>query len=174
MILPYNGIFPKIADDAYLLEPVVIVGDVIIESGASVWFHTVIRGDVGPIRIGARTNIQDLCMLHCTKGVSSCIIEEEVTVGHRAVIHGAYLNKRCLIGMGAVILDNAEIGEEAMVGAGALVPQGAKIPPRTLAIGVPAKVVRELTESEIESLAISAQHYEEYARQYYALLCPKR
>lgn len=166
MILEYDGAVPRIHEDAFILEPVTITGDVEIGSESSIWFGSVIRGDVGVVRIGSRTNIQDLCVLHETLGRTSCIIEDEVTVGHRAVIHGAVLKRRCLVGMGAVILDEAVVGENAMVGAGAVVAEGMVIPDGHLAVGVPARVIRPLIDVEIESLAISAEHYVEYARRY--------
>jgi len=166
MIAPFKGVSPRIHEDAFILEPVTVSGDVEIGQESSVWFHSVIRGDVGPVRIGARTNIQDLCMLHETLNRSSCIIGDEVTVGHGAVIHGARLEDRCLIGMGAIVMDNAVVGLNAMVGAGALVPEGMKIPEGHLAVGTPAKVIRPLTEEEIAHLAVSAAQYVEYAREY--------
>jgi len=166
MIKPYKGAVPRIHREALILEPVVITGDVEIGPEASIWFGAVVRGDVGPVSIGARTNIQDLCMLHETLGRTQCIIEDEVTVGHRAVIHGALLKRRCLVGMGAVVMDEAVVGENAMVGAGAVVPEGMHIPDGHLAMGVPAKVVRPLVDVEIEALALSAEHYVQYAKEY--------
>lgn len=169
MVLEFGGVRPRVHPDAILLEPVVVSGDVEIGARASLWFGSVVRGDVGPVRIGELVNIQDLCVLHESTGRTPCIIEAEVTVGHRAVIHGAHIKRRSLIGMGAVILDEAVVGEEAIVGAGALVPEGMIIPDRHLALGVPARVVRALRPEEIEALVASAQHYWEYAQKYAAL-----
>ena len=166
MILSFKGHAPRIHPEALILEPVVITGDVEIGPESSVWFHAVIRGDVGPVRIGARTNIQDGCILHESSGQTPCIIEDEVTVGHGAVIHGALLKRRCLVGMGAVILDGAVVGEGAMVGAGALVTEGMVIPDGHLAVGVPAKVRRPLSEEERQGFVASAAHYVEHAREY--------
>lgn len=164
MIRPFDGIHPRVHPDAIVLEPSTIIGDVAIGPDSSVWFGAVIRGDVGAVRIGARSNIQDGCVLHETGGLSSCIIGNDVTVGHGAIIHGATLKDGCLVGMGATVLDNAIVGENALVGAGALVPEGMEIPAGHLAIGVPAKVKRPLTSEEIAGLADSAAHYVEYAR----------
>lgn len=165
-MVEFAGIHPRVDSQAILLEPVVITGDVEIGAKTSVWFGSVIRGDVGAVRIGRMVNIQDGCVVHESLGRTPCVIEDEVTVGHRAVVHGARLGRRCLVGMGAVILDGAEVGEEAMVGAGALVPEGMVIPARHLAIGVPARVRRPLHPEEIAALAASAVHYHEYALQY--------
>ena len=174
MLIEFAGITPRVSPDAILLEPVVLSGDVEVGPETSIWFGSVIRGDVGPVRIGARVNIQDGCVLHETAGRSACIVEDEVTVGHRAVVHGALLKRRCLIGMGAVILDGAVIGEEAMVGAGALVPEGMVVPDRHLAVGVPARVRRPLTPQEIAYLPASAAHYLEYALEYARRMRPTR
>lgn len=164
MIRPFDGILPRVHPDAFVLEPSTVIGDVEIGPESSVWFGAVIRGDVGAVRIGARSNIQDGCVLHESGGISSCIIGDDVTVGHAAIIHGAILKDGCLVGMGATVLDNAVVGENALVGAGALVPEGMEIPPGHLAVGVPAKVKRPLTPEEIAGLADSAAHYVEYAR----------
>ncbi len=172
MLLEFAGQFPRVHPEAILLEPVVITGDVEIGPESSVWFGSVIRGDVGAVRIGWRANIQDGCVVHESLGRTPCVIEDEVTVGHRAVVHGAHLRRRCLIGMGAVILDGVVVGEEAMVGAGALVPEGLVIPDRHLAVGVPARVRRPLTPEEVAALSVSAAHYLEYARQYRSLIRP--
>ena len=139
---------PRIAADVFIAENAVIVGDVEIGEGASVWYGAVLRGDVGFIRIGARTNVQDLVCIHMTGGLSHSEIAEDVTIGHGAILHGGKIARGALIGMGSVVLDNADIGEESIVAAGSVVPPGMKVPPRVLARGIPAKVVRELTEEE--------------------------
>lgn len=162
----FGGRTPRIDPEALILEPCVIAGDVEIGPETSVWYGAVIRGDVGPVRIGARSNIQDNCVLHESTGRTPLVVEDEVTVGHGAILHGCHLKRRCLVGMGAVVLDEAVVGEEAMVGAGALVPEGMVIPDRHLAVGVPAKVRRPLTEAEIAALKDSADHYVEAAREY--------
>ena len=165
MILSYKGATPRIDPGAIVLEPAVVVGDVEIGKDASIWFGAVVRGDSGPVRIGARSNVQDNCVIHVTTG-GRTTIEEEVTVGHGAILHGCHLKRRCLIGMGATILDGAVVGENAMVGAGALVTGGMIIPDGHLAIGAPAKVRRPLTADEIRAQAESAAHYVEFSKGY--------
>jgi carbonic anhydrase/acetyltransferase-like protein (isoleucine patch superfamily) len=125
-----------------------------------------VRGDVNHVRIGARTNLQDLTVVHVTSGRHPTVIGDDVTVGHRAVLHGCTVRDRCLVGIGAIVLDGAVVGPDAMVGAGALVPPGMVVPPRTLVLGSPAKVKRELTPEEIASLRTSAANYAGYAARY--------
>jgi gamma-carbonic anhydrase len=168
MVKSFRDQSPRIDPSARVLEPCVIAGDVVIGPDSSVWFHAVIRGDVGPIRIGARSNVQDCCVLHESTGRTPLIVEDDVTIGHGAILHGCHLKSRCLIGMGATVLDQAVVGQDAMVGAGALVPEGMVIPDGHLAVGVPAKVKRPLSEAEIATLKASAEHYVEYARVYAA------
>lgn len=151
MICEYKGKRPNIDSSAFVAQDTVITGDVTIGEWASIWFKTVIRGDVAPVHIGNQTNIQDLSMLHQSPN-QPLIIEDGVTVGHQVTLHSAIVRKNALIGMGSMILDGAEIGEEAFIGAGSLVPPGKKIPPRTLAFGRPAKVVRELTEEDFSEM----------------------
>ncbi|ELK45972.1 gamma carbonic anhydrase family protein [Halobacillus sp. ACCC02827] len=151
MICEYKGKRPSIHPTAYIADDAVITGDVFIDEGASIWFKTVIRGDVAPVHIGRNTNVQDLSMLHQSPG-QPLILEDGVTVGHQVTLHSAHIKKNALIGMGSLILDGAIIGEEAFIGAGSLVPPGKVIPPRTLAFGRPAKVVRELNEHDYQEL----------------------
>ncbi|UOQ94196.1 gamma carbonic anhydrase family protein [Halobacillus shinanisalinarum] len=151
MICEYNGSLPQIDSTVYIAEDAVITGDVTIGSYSSIWFKTVIRGDVAPVRIGGNVNIQDLSMLHQSPN-QPLIIEDGVTVGHQVTLHSAHIKKDALIGMGSLILDGAEIGEQAFIGAGSLVPPGKVIPPRTLAFGRPAKVIRELNEADYKEL----------------------
>ncbi|UOR11864.1 gamma carbonic anhydrase [Halobacillus amylolyticus] len=151
MICEYNGRLPQIDSTVYIAEDAVITGDVTIGPYSSVWFKTVIRGDVAPVRIGEKVNIQDLSMLHQSPN-QPLIIEDGVTVGHQVTLHSAHVKKDALIGMGSLILDGAEIGEEAFIGAGSLVPPGKVIPPRTLVFGRPAKVIRELNEDDYKEL----------------------
>lgn len=143
---------------AYVAPNATIVGDVRVADGASVWFGCVLRGDNAAITIGARTNVQDLTVIHADVG-QPCTLGEDVTVGHRAVLHGATVENGALVGIGAIVLNGAVVGREALVGAGALVPERMIIPPRHLALGVPARVVRELTDEEIERLRAFAAHY---------------
>jgi carbonic anhydrase/acetyltransferase-like protein (isoleucine patch superfamily) len=143
---------------AYVAPNATIIGDVRVGAEASVWFGTVLRGDSEPIEIGPRTNVQDLAVIHTDEGIP-CVLGAGVTVGHRAVIHGATIEDGALIGIGAIVLNGATVGVEALIGAGALVTEGQVIPPRHLALGVPARVVRELTNEETARLRAAAAHY---------------
>ena len=165
-ILSYKGIYPKLHQSVFVVESAILIGDVEIGEYSSVWFNAVIRGDVNYIRIGYRTNIQDLCMLHVTKDTHPLILGNEITVGHSVTLHGCTIKDRCLIGMGATILDGAVVGEDCIIGAGALVLEGSIIPPGTLAIGFPAKPKRDLTDAERARIKQSAQNYIDYARTY--------
>ena len=165
-ILSYKGIYPRLHQSVFIVESAIIIGDVEIGEYSSVWFNAVIRGDVNYIRIGYRTNIQDLCMLHVTKDTHPLILGNEITVGHSVTLHGCTIKDRCLIGMGATILDAAVVGEDCIIGAGALVTEGSVIPPGTLAMGVPAKPRRDLTYAERAMIKQSAQNYIDYARTY--------
>lgn len=167
-IYPYKGLYPKIAKTAYIADFVTITGDVEIGDDSSIWFQTVIRGDVAPTRIGRSVNIQDLCLLHQSPG-KPLIIEDEVTVGHQVTLHSAIIRKKALIGMGSIILDGAEIGEGAFIGAGSLVPPGKKIPPNKLAFGRPAKVIRELTDDDIKEMERIVREYREKGQYYKSL-----
>ena len=164
-IYPYKGVYPKIAETAFLADFVTVTGDVEIGDYSSVWFNTVIRGDVAPTRIGKNTNIQDLCMLHQSPD-NPLILEDNVTMGHQVTLHSCIIRNYALIGMGSVILDGAEIGEHAFIGAGSLVPPGKKIPPHTLAFGRPAKVVRKLTEKDYEEMERIYKEYRERGQYY--------
>ncbi len=166
VIMPWQGKEPQIAPDVWLAEGVCIIGDVVIGARSSVWFNTVIRGDVHSIWIGEETNIQDLCVLHVSHGRYSLWIGNRVTVGHRAIVHGAYVEDCCLIGMGACVLDGARIGSYSLIAAGSVVREGQHIPSGVLAAGVPARIVRELTEEERHSIEEAARHYVAYAAVY--------
>ena len=159
MILPFRGIWPKIHETAFVAPSADIIGDVEIGDHSSIWFQAVIRGDVHRIRIGNNTNIQDHSMLHVTRKKSSLQIGNDVTIGHRVMLHGCTLGNRILVGMGVIILDDAEIGDDCLIGAGTLITQKVKIPPKSLVLGAPGKVVRPLNEKEIASLAQSAANY---------------
>lgn len=160
-----DGSQTRIHITSFVARSADVVGDVEIGEEANVWFQAVIRGDVERIRIGARTNIQDGCIIHADEGFP-CLIDAEVTVGHRCVIHGAQIGRRVLVGMGAVVMNGAKIGDESIIGAGALVPQNREIPPRSLVLGAPAKIVRTLTEDEVANIAQSAAHYVDIAQEY--------
>ncbi len=168
MILEFNGVKPKIDPTAYISDGVHVIGDVEIGEDASVWFGSVIRGDVNYIRIGARTNIQDQTIIHVSSQGLPTIVEEEVTVGHRVTLHACHVERRCLIGIGAIVMDGARIGAESLVGAGALVTPGTQIPPRSLVIGSPGRVKRELTGDEIAYLDRSWRNYVELSKVYLA------
>jgi len=150
---------PELIDDtAFVASNATIVGDVRIAAQASAWFGCVLRGDNEPITIGARTNVQDLTVIHTDEGVP-CKLGMGVTIGHRVVLHGATIADGALVGIGAIVLNGVTVGREALIGAGAVVTEGQVIPPRHLALGVPAKVVRALTDDEIEQLRAAAAHY---------------
>lgn len=158
-LVSYRGIEPRIHDSVFLAPSVTVVGDVEIGDASSLWFGVVVRGDVEPIRIGRRTNLQDLVVVHVTGGRWRATIGDGVTAGHRAVLHGCTIHDDCLIGIGAIVLDGAEVGPESIVAAGALVSPGMRVPPRTLVRGVPARVARELSREEVESIRESAANY---------------
>ena len=147
--MSHEGRSPRVDPSAWLAPGSCVVGEVDILCDASVWYGCVVRGDVNSIRIGARSNLQDLCVVHVTRDRFTTQIGDEVTVGHRAVIHGCEIETGALVGIGAVVLDGACVEENALVGAGALVSPGTRIPAGTLALGIPARVVRDLTEEEI-------------------------
>ena len=147
-VRPYQGRWPKIDASAWLAPGAVVVGDVEIGPDCSIWYGVVVRGDVHFIRIGPRTNIQDQAVLHVTAGRFATEVGAEVTIGHRAVVHGCRVEDAALIGIGAVVLDGARVGEGALVGAGAVVTPGTVVPPRTLVLGAPARPVRELDAEE--------------------------
>lgn len=166
MIRTFQGIKPTIPMSCFIEETGVVIGDVVMGEQCSVWFHAVIRGDVNYIRIGERTNVQDLCMLHVTHDTHPLIIGHEVTIGHNVVLHGCTIKDRVLVGMGAIIMDGAVIGEDSVVGAGALVTEGTIVPSKSLILGSPAKVKRPVTPRELAWIKESAENYVKYARQY--------
>lgn len=167
MIHRYQDKQPVIHETAFIAKDATIIGDVEIDQSSSVWFKTIIRGDVAPTRIGERVNIQDLSMLHQSPGMP-LVIEDDVTVGHQVTLHSAIIREKALIGMGSIILDGAEIGTGAFIGAGSLVPPGKKIPPNTLALGRPAKVVRNLTEEDLAEMDRIRKSYVEKGQYYKA------
>ena len=168
MIYPFNGKLPKIADSTFIADYVTIIGDVTIGENCSIWFNTAIRGDLASITIGNGVNIQENSVVHQDKDVP-LIIEDDVTVGHGCILHGATIRKGALIGMGAIILDGAEIGEGAIIGAGSLVTAGKTIPANSLAMGSPAKVVRELTETDSAHVIAGNNDYKKKAQIYKAM-----
>jgi carbonic anhydrase/acetyltransferase-like protein (isoleucine patch superfamily) len=160
MLLEYKGKWPRLGERVFVAEGAKIIGDVEIGDHSSVWFNSVIRGDVHYIRIGKHTNIQDGSILHVMKDQYPLILHDYVTIGHGVMLHGCEIQSHCLIGMRATILNNARLGPHCIVGAGAVITEGTVIPPRTLALGVPARIKRELTEEEVAGI-------DEYARRYY-------
>lgn len=166
LIYSFQGVWPRLGENVFLAPGVVVLGDVEIGAGSSLWFHTVARGDVNSIRIGRDTNIQDLCMLHVTSGRFPLTMGDEVIVGHRAVLHGCEIQDRALIGIGALVLDGAVVEEGAVVGAGAVVSPGSVIPAGRLAVGIPARVTRETTSAEREFHVTNCRKYRDYARNF--------
>jgi carbonic anhydrase/acetyltransferase-like protein (isoleucine patch superfamily) len=158
LISSHLGKAPVIGQNVYVADGAIILGDVTIGDNSSIWFNAVIRGDVGKISIGSFTNIQDGSIIHISENIP-CIIGDYVTIGHHAVIHSCTIKNEVLIGMNATVLDNAEIGKNCIIGANALIPPGAKIPDGSLALGIPAKVVRKLNEAEIQGLKAHATKY---------------
>ena len=169
MILRYRDKTPDIDATAFIADGASVIGDVVIGAHASIWFGCVLRGDVNYIRIGARTNIQDLTVIHVNHGTHPTVIEEDVTVGHRVILHGCHVKKGSLVGMGAILLDDVVVEERALVAAGSVVSPGTIVPSGKLARGVPARVARDLTDEELEELVEASAHYCEikdvYSRQ---------
>jgi carbonic anhydrase/acetyltransferase-like protein (isoleucine patch superfamily) len=164
----FAGKQPVIGRDVFLAETCAVIGDVVIGELSSIWYSTVIRGDVMPIRIGARTSVQDGTIVHVTSGKLGTTIGSDCTVGHGAIIHACVVEDSCLIGMGAILLDGCRIGRGSLVGAGALVTPGTDIPPGSLVLGSPAKVKRPVDDKEREQIEYGAAHYVELTRMYLA------
>lgn len=157
-LYPLEGRLRRVADGAWIADNATLTGDVTLGEDCTVWFGCVLRGDDAPISIGARTNVQDLAMVHADPGVPMTV-GAEVTVGHRCILHGESIGDRCLIGMGAILLAGSAVGEGSIIGAGAVVKEGFVVPPRSLVVGVPARVVRRVGEEEYEALVASAARY---------------
>jgi carbonic anhydrase/acetyltransferase-like protein (isoleucine patch superfamily) len=167
MIQTYAGRVPRIAASAYIAQSADVIGDVEIAENASIWFAAVLRGDIEPIRIGPNSNIQDGSVVHTMIG-SPVVVGDWVTVGHRAILHGCTIEDNCLIGMGAILLNDVKVGEGSIIAAGALVPEKTVIPPRSLYLGVPARFKRELKEPDQQFIRMHAVHYLEYKEVYIA------
>lgn len=163
-LFPYLNTFPKLHETVFLASGAKIIGDVEIGKNSSVWYNTVIRGDVHYIKIGEMTNVQDNSMLHVTNGKFPLNIGNKVTIGHSVTLHGCTLEDACLIGMGAVVLDGAVVQSHSMVAAGAVVKPGFVVPSGKLVGGVPAKIIRDLTQKEIDDFDASAIRYVDYTR----------
>jgi len=165
-ILSYKGMSPRIHPSVFLCDGVRIIGDVEIGVDSSIWFNTVIRGDVNTVYLGKRVNIQDMCMLHVTNHHFPLTIEDDASVGHSVSLHGCTLRPGCLVGIGAIVLDGAAVGEGALVAAGTLVREGVAVPPNTLFAGVPGRVIRELTDEDRKRVNGTAEHYVAYVAEY--------
>ncbi|MFQ3545575.1 gamma carbonic anhydrase family protein [Halobacillus rhizosphaerae] len=165
MIYQYNGKKPQIHETAFIADGAKVIGDVTIGKYSSVWFHVVLRGDEDRITIGEKCNIQENSTCHLYEG-NPLILEDKVSVGHNAIVHGCVLRKRCLVGMGATVLDGAEIGEGSIIGANSLIPAGRKIPPNSLVLGSPGKVVRELNEKDKEMIEETIETYAKNAKEF--------
>lgn len=166
MLRPFRSVLPRVHPSAYVDQSAQVIGDVEIGEESSVWMNVVIRGDVNTIRIGDRTNIQDATVIHVMRGTHPTTIGNDVTVGHAAVLHGCTIHDRVLIGMGALLLNGAEIGQDSIVAAGTLVPEGKMFPPRSMLMGRPASLKRELTDAEVASIRDYAQRYIGYRKDY--------
>lgn len=166
MIRSFKGTTPLVADGSYVDESAQVIGDVEIGAESSVWMNVVIRGDVNRIRIGRRTNIQDLTMVHVMRDTNPAIIGDEVTVGHSAVVHGATIENRVLIGMAAVLLNGVHVEPDCVIAAGTLLTEGTRIPARSLVMGRPGRVTRQLSDEEVAEIRGYADNYVNYRLDY--------
>ena len=169
LIREYGGKRPVLGERVYLAETAAVIGDVVLGDDVSIWYNSVVRGDCHFIRIGARTNIQDNCAIHVTQGTHPSVLEEEVTLGHGAIVHGATVRRGALIGIRATVMDGAVVGESAFIGAGALVTPGKIVPPRTLWLGAPARQAKTLSDAEVEDLKHYHRNYLGYKEEYFRL-----
>ncbi len=166
MLVPFKDSFPKIDKTVFIAEGAFVIGNVTIEKECSIWYNVVIRGDVNYITIQRRTNVQDGCVLHVTNNKYPLIIGSHVTIGHNATVHACTIKDHVLIGMGSVILDNATVNTQSIIAAGSLLKMHFEVPQGVLAAGVPAKIIRDLTETEIKDIKQSADNYYRYAKVY--------
>ena len=165
-MLPFDGVLPKLGANVFVAPNATLIGHVEIGDDSSIWFGSVLRGDVGPITIGQRTNVQDLSVVHTTHGLSQVVLGDDVTIGHAVILHGCRVGHRCLVGMGSILLDQVEVGEDSIVGAGSLLPPRMVVPAGKLVLGRPARVVRDVRQEELVRALESARHYVETARRY--------
>lgn len=165
-VLPYRGISPRVASSAFVAPSASVVGDVEIGEESSIWYGAVLRGDVMPIRVGARTSIQDNAVVHATGGWADAIVGDDCTVGHGVILHGCTVGHRVLVGMGSILLDAVEVGDDVMIGAGSLVTARTKIPSGHLVYGRPAKVIRPLRPEELAHVHEASRLYQRYAREH--------
>ena len=166
MIRTFRGVYPQIPDSAYVDVSAQVIGDVHLGEQASVWCNAVLRGDMFYIRIGDRTNIQDNCTVHTRTGSHPTVLEEEVTVGHSVTLHGCYVERGALIGIGSIVLDDVRVGAQSLVAAGSLLSPGTVIPARSLVMGAPARVKRPLTDEEVIGLEAFWKNYVDYVPKY--------
>lgn len=166
MIKTYKGIIPQVADTAFIEASAQVIGDVRIGEDSSVWFNCVLRGDVHHIRVGRSTNIQDGTIIHVTSGRFATTIGDFVTVGHGVILHGCTIKDRSLVGIGSIVLDDVTVGEESFIAAGSLITPGTVIPPRSMVMGSPARVRREVTDEEVARIDMHWKHYIEYKNTY--------
>ena len=164
MIKSFQNLSPKIHESAYVTDDAIVIGDVEIGAESSVWFGSILRGDVNYIRIGERTNIQDGTIIHVSSKTHPTVLEDEVTLGHRVTLHGCYIETGCLIGIGSIILDGARVGRNSLFAAGSLVTPNTQIPPRVLVMGSPARVKREISDEEVEDLERFWRNYVSLSR----------
>ena len=166
MIKQFGSNNPQLGRDVYISESAAVIGDVTLDDEVNIWFGAVLRGDMHYIRVGSRSNIQDNAVVHVTTAVSPTTIGNNVTVGHGAIIHGCTIEDNCMIGMGSVVMDDPVVGEGSLIGAGALVPPNMKIPPKSLVVGMPGKIVREVSDEEFQMIIDRPQEYIDLAAQY--------
>jgi len=166
MLRPHRGRVPRVHPTAYIDDSAQVIGDVEIGEESSVWMAAVIRGDVNRIRIGRRTNVQDGTVVHVMKDTHETVIGNDVTIGHAAVVHGCTIEDRCLVGMGAILLNGARIGGGSIVAAGSLIVEGMIVPPRSLVMGSPARVKRSLSDAEVAEIQMYADRYVQYRLDY--------
>ncbi len=166
MLRPHRGRLPRVHPTAFVDDSAQVIGDVEIGEESSIWMAVVVRGDVHRIRIGRRSNVQDGTIVHVMRDTHPTAIGDNVTIGHAALIHGCTIDDRCLIGMGAIVLNGARVGADSIVAAGALVVEGMQVPPRSLVMGSPAKIKRALTEAEVSSIQMYADRYVLYRLDY--------
>jgi len=169
MVIPYKGISPDVHESVFVAPGAYLIGDVRIGKDSSVWFNAVLRGDDGPIIIGERCSIQDNSTIHLFEGFP-VEIADDVTIGHNVILHGCKVGNRCIIGMGSTLLDNVEVGEDCIIGANTLLSGGIKIPPRSLVLGSPGRVVREITQKDLDLLQMSSEHYVQRGKEFREIL----
>jgi carbonic anhydrase/acetyltransferase-like protein (isoleucine patch superfamily) len=166
MIRPFRGVHPQLHSSSYVDVSAQVIGDVHVGAQSSVWCNAVLRGDMFHIRIGNRTNVQDNSVIHTRTGSHPTILEDEVTIGHSVTLHGCYVERGSLIGIGSIVLDDVRVGAHSLVAAGSLLSPGTIVPPRSLVMGVPGRVKRPLNEEEVAGLALFWQNYVDYTKKY--------